>query len=559
MKGLTIYVLITCLGVCLQAAGQDGVITTVAGSGGTGPGTGGFSGDGGPATSASLNDPSGIVVDASGNLFIADTSDNLICKVSTRGIITTVAGGGSPIYPSVGDGGPATSASLNYPSGIAVDASGDLFIADTSNNLIRKVSSSGIITTVAGGGNPPYPSDGDGGPATSASLKNPSGIGVDTSGNLFIADTGDNLIRKVSANGIITTVAGGGNPAYPSVGDGGPAISASLSYPGGIAVDASGNLFIADTYDQRIRKVSASGMITTVAGNGSLGFSGDGGPATSASLNHPSDISTDASGNLFITDSFNNRIREVSASIVPAPSIRSGGIVAVDSTVTTIEAGNWASIYGTNLANSTANWTGNFPTLLGGTSVTIDGRAAYLSYFSPGQINFQAPNDMSTGPVPVVVTTASGTSAATVTLAQFAPSFLLFDSKHVTGIIVRSDGSGSQGGGTYDFLGPTGNSLGFATVAAKAGDSVELYAVGLGPTNPPIQAGQAYTRNGAPTTTPVNLLINNLKRTSRLCRIFEFSSLPDQSDCSGRSRNGGCSAPCDRGSSADSVRRGDFA
>jgi uncharacterized protein (TIGR03437 family) len=206
---------------------------------------------------------------------------------------------------------------------------------------------------------------------------------------------------------------------------------------------------------------------------------------------------------------------EVSASAsttLPAPSITSGGIVPVDSTVTAIQPGEWVSIYGTNLASSTATWTGNFPTSLGGTSVTIDGIAAYLSYVSPGQINLQAPNDTFTGPVPVVVTTASGTSASTVTLAQFAPSFLLLDSKHVAGIILRSDGSGAYDGGTYDIIGPTGDSLGYPTVAAKAGDTLELYAVGLGPTNPSVPAGQAFS-GAAQTADPVALFINNVSVT----------------------------------------------
>jgi uncharacterized protein (TIGR03437 family) len=195
-----------------------------------------------------------------------------------------------------------------------------------------------------------------------------------------------------------------------------------------------------------------------------------------------------------------------------APSITTNGIVPADSTVPTIQAGEWASIYGTNLASSTVNWTGNFPLSLGGTSVTINGKSAYLSLASPTQINFQAPDDTATGSVPVVVTTSNGTATSTVTLAQFGPSFLLLDNKHVAGIIVRPDGSGAQGGGTYDFLGPTGNSLGYATVAAKAGDTVELYAVGLGPTNPVVPAGKAYS-GAAPTTNQVLLSINAVSET----------------------------------------------
>ena len=170
------------------------------------------------------------------------------------------------------------------------------------------------------------------------------------------------------------------------------------------------------------------------------------------------------------------------------------------------------SIYGANLATSTVNWNGDFPKSLGGTSVTIDGKPAYLSFVSPGQINLQAPDDTSAGPVPVVVTTKGGTASATVTLAGFAPSFFLFDSKHVAGIIVRSNGSGAYGGGTYDILGPTGKSLGYATVAAKAGDSIELFAVGLGPTQPAVKSGQVFA-GAAPATNPVSLFINNVSVT----------------------------------------------
>jgi uncharacterized protein (TIGR03437 family) len=184
-------------------------------------------------------------------------------------------------------------------------------------------------------------------------------------------------------------------------------------------------------------------------------------------------------------------------------------IVPIFGTTATIQPSEWVSIYGTNLASATATWNGNFPVSLGGTSVTINGKSAYLWYVSPVQINLQAPGDTATGSVQVVVTTSAGSATSTVTLAQFAPSFLLLDSKHVTGIILRSNGSGAYGGGTYDIIGPTGSSLGYPTVAAKAGDIVELYAVGLGPTSPSEPAGQAYS-GAAPTTDPVTLLINNM-------------------------------------------------
>ena len=194
------------------------------------------------------------------------------------------------------------------------------------------------------------------------------------------------------------------------------------------------------------------------------------------------------------------------------PSISSGGIVPVDGSSPVIQSGEWASIFGTNLANTTANWTENFPTTLGGTTVEINGTFAYLLFVSPTQINFQVPDDTATGTVSVVVTTTVGRTTSTVTLAKFSPTFFLLDSKHVAGIILRSNGSGAYGGGTYDIIGPTGSSLGYKTVAAKAGDVIELYGTGFGPTSPTVAAGQ--TISGAiPTSNPVTLRINTTNVT----------------------------------------------
>jgi uncharacterized protein (TIGR03437 family) len=202
----------------------------------------------------------------------------------------------------------------------------------------------------------------------------------------------------------------------------------------------------------------------------------------------------------------------ITPSGAPAPSIAAGGVVPVGSTVATIQPGEWVSIYGTSLASSTVTWNGNFPTSLGGTSVTINGKSAYLSFVSPGQINLQAPNDTGTGTVLVVVTNASGSASSTVTLAEFGPSFLLLDNKHVAGIIIRANGSGAYGGGTYDIVGPTGTSLGYSTVAARAGDTIELFGTGFGPTNPAVPSGQGFS-GAAPTTNAVTLYINGVAAT----------------------------------------------
>ncbi|MHC1685848.1 MAG: DUF4073 domain-containing protein [Clostridiaceae bacterium] len=307
----------------IRKVDTSGNISTVAGSA-----TGGYSGDGGAATSAQLYSPYGVAVDSSGNIYIADTLNNRIRKVdATSGNISTVAGGGAEI----GDGGPATSAQLYQPHGVAVDSSGNIYIADRLNYCIRKVDTSGNISTVAGIITEPGYS-GDGGAATSAKLNNPIGVAVDSSGNIYIADTYNNRIRKVDTSGNISTVAGEGTRSYS--GDGGAATSAKLNRPNGVVVDSSGNIYIADTDNNRIRKVDTSGSISTVAGTGTQGYSGDGGAATSAQLKWPFGIALDSIGNILFADNGNHRIREVAAvfSVTYYGNGYTGGSAPTDST-----------------------------------------------------------------------------------------------------------------------------------------------------------------------------------------------------------------------------------
>lgn len=268
-------------------------------------------GDGGPATQSVLVGPSGIAIDKHSNLFIAERGGNRIRRVDQRtGIITTVAGTGNRSYS--GDGGPATQADISIPEHIALDSNGNLYFGDRGNARVRRVDRrTGIITTVAGTGTRGY--SGDGKPATQAEISAPYGISLDQKGNLFIADTENQCLRRVDAKtGIITTVAGNGQRGFG--GDGGPATKASLSRPHVSIIDPNGNLIVGDSFNQRIRKVDrATGIITTLAGTGEEGFSGDGGPATKASFTYFGALAFDNRGNLFITDGGNNRIRKIDA------------------------------------------------------------------------------------------------------------------------------------------------------------------------------------------------------------------------------------------------------
>ncbi len=282
----------------------DGTILTVAGSGRTG-----FDGDGGPALNAALFSPIAVAVDQAGNLYIVDQDNDRVRKVSLDGTINTIVGDGNPTAEAgAGNGGPAARASLNGPSGIALDPSGNLYVSDTFIDQVRKVTPAGIITAFAGDGTDAG-FGGDGFRAVFALLDFPAGLAVDAAGNVYIADQHNNRIRKVSPDGIITTFAGNGDAAFS--GDGGPAVNASLNYPADVALDAAGNLYIADQRNNRIRKVTPAGIITTVVGNGSTGFGGDGGAPLNASLNHPGGIAFDKQGNLYIVDHLNFRIRKV--------------------------------------------------------------------------------------------------------------------------------------------------------------------------------------------------------------------------------------------------------
>lgn len=286
---------------------QAQYISRFAGNGsGAGTAIGGYAGDGGLAADAKLNGCTGVAIDGAGNVYIADKGNNVVRKVDRAGIITTFAGTGALGYG--GNGGQATLARLNAPTALATDAAGNVYISDAGNHVVRRVTPAGIISNYAGSVIAGYAGNGD--TAYKAKLNSPEALAVDAFGNLYIADGGNNAIRRVdAATHIITTIAGMGLPGM--VGDGGPATAARLNGPAGVAVNASGEVFIADVLNHTVRKVNTSGIISSFAGTGAAGSTGDGGAATAAALSYPSGLSIDIYGNVFIADQGNNNIRVV--------------------------------------------------------------------------------------------------------------------------------------------------------------------------------------------------------------------------------------------------------
>jgi uncharacterized protein (TIGR03437 family) len=378
------------LGKRVRQVTPAGVISTFAGGG-----TGGL-GDNGPAVNARLFDPAALVFDPLTGFRIADSLGSRVRSVNFSGIIRTEAGNGE--YGFSGDGGPALEARLNKPGGVALDRSGNLYIADTYNNRIRRVTPAGVISTFAGTGVRGY--FGDGGNARQAQLSMPQGLAMDHLDNLYIADTGNNVIRRVTPAGVISTVAGSGLRGFG--GDNGPALQAAFHSPTAVAVDMLGTLYIADRFNNRIRRVAPDGTVTTIAGDGVGGFAGDGGPAARARLNSPTGVAVDARGNVFVADTDNNRVRRLTPStespqvpgevtstevlVMNAASFRSGPLAP----------GTIVSLFGAAIgppvsASGKLNAAGRLDVDLQGTQVRFDGVAAPLFYVSPDQINVQVP------------------------------------------------------------------------------------------------------------------------------------------------------------------------
>ena len=408
--------------------GQKNFIYTVAGT----TGSTGYSGNGQLSTSASvlLNTPSGVAVDGAGNVYIADAGNNAIREISSAtGVITTIAGNGTQGF--TGDGGAATAAELNGPSGVAVDLNGNVVFTDTGNNRVRAVcaaanstilgvtcSAAGDVVTIAGSNSA---SLGDGGAATSASLSSPYTVAYDAAWNLYIADSGDNRIRAVcaaggtkvlgqncAAAGTIVTVAGNGTKAFS--GDNGSAVAAELNSPSGVTIDPAGNLYIADTQNFRIRKVSTSDVIATVAGNGSPNFGGDGGPSTSAGLYGPYGLVLDPNGNLFIAEYLDNRVREVESNlsvVIEKTAVRQGSTSGT--TNVTVENDGTGTLgltsiqVGTNAATDPAS-----TTCVSGGSLNAEQQCVVGAVFAPASAPPLTTNQTETGDIDVSDATVPG-------------------------------------------------------------------------------------------------------------------------------------------------------
>ena len=445
-----------------------GIISTIAGSG-----INGFAGENVSALYAAFSNVMGIALDASGNLYIADSSNQRIRKIGLNGYVTTFAGnGGSGSFS--GDGGPATAAALNTPTSLVFDPAGNLYFADSSNQRIRRIDTNGIITTIAGNGREGF--SGDGGFATNATMDFPLGLARDAAGNLYFADGNNNRIRKISTGGIISTFVGNGSARY--AGDGGLAAIASINIPSDVAIDGAGNMYVADSGNNRVRKVDPTGIITTITGTGTDGFSGDGGPAAQAMLSFPWGVLTDAAGAVYIADRVNSRIRKIAAVVTGPPVTPALTGTAVNGATfvknVAIAPGAIVTIFGSNLADGVAIAGGApYPTVLGTTTVTFNGLAAPLFYVSPGQINAQAPFEMGVGAASIQVKHGTAVSApSTVTVASVSPGIFILDQVTSQGAILHAN---------YAIVG--------SNSPARTGETLQVYTTGLGVLDVPVRSG----------------------------------------------------------------------
>lgn len=504
----------------IREINASGKISTFAGDCPTTPCAGAFAGDGGAATKASLNSPSGMTFDSAGNFYIADTGNFTIRKVA-GGSISSVAGKNVGV-PFGGDLGVATSAGIT-PTGVAVDPSLNIYIADSGNNVVRVVCqtqtpiactnnafiggvvwAAGDINTFSGNNAVGAGYQGDGGLATGALLNDPTAVLLDSAGDLYISDSGNSAIRKVAAaTSIITTVAGDGTGIPGYSGDGLAATQAKLNNPKGIALDSAGNLYIADTDNCLIRMVNAAtGIITTIAGTPPAplpvcGSSGDGGLATSAQLHFPSGVAANG-GNVYIADSGNNAIRLLTPAL-EVPKINTGGVVNDASYTAPVAPGSIAAVFGDFFLTAGSSDT-NLPLVasLQDLSFQFGVTAAPLYFVSGGQVNLQVPWELAGQSTASLTATLSGTSGAaqTVTVAPFAPAIFTLN---------------SQGSGPGAILDASYNLVSSTNPATAGTTTILIYCTGLGAvTNQPATGAAAPSSPFAETTTTPTVTIGGV-------------------------------------------------
>lgn len=397
----------------VREAGAAGIIGTIAGTGVA------------DAAAGDLHSPMGVAASASGDVIVADTGNHRILRVS-GGAVSTIAGIGTA--GAGPEGQAALQTALHGPRGVCLDpraatAAGTLYIVDTGNHRVLRLAASGQLQTVAGNGSPG--ATGDGGPARLAQLNQPSACAADSAGSLYIADTANHRIRKVSASGVIATIAGVGQSG--AGGDEGPAVSAALDGPQGVAVDGAGNVYLADTGNNRIREVTPDGIIHTIAGQGAAGFAGDGGPALAAQLDAPAGLALDSAGNLYFADTGNNRVRRLLAPAAAALAQAFSVVNAASLQAGPVSPGEIVSLFGTGLGPDTAavaafDGNGLLPTILAGSQVLFDGAAAPLFYVQSGQINAQVPYTVSGSTHVQVLYNGSPAAAADLPVAAAAPA-----------------------------------------------------------------------------------------------------------------------------------------